>query len=90
MWKKKAGEAVEARYGHIEEARIRQARTVSAMIGVDDEGYCRRNKPATRDEGIKTLEDVYECEEKALFPFNECGKQGFKRFFDDSAIFTQK
>lgn len=81
LWKK-AGEAVEARYGHIEEARIRQARTVSAMIGVMMKDIAEETSRLLEMSGIKTLEDVYECEEKlvAFSPLMNVENKALKDF----------
>ncbi len=60
LWER-AAEKVKKDYGLIKNARIRQSRTVSRMIGVMMEDIANETERRLKEHKIHTLEDVYAC-----------------------------
>lgn len=61
-----SSEMIENTFGRIENPKIRFSRIISKMVGIMIADICVETTERLQKYGIKTLEDVYACEEKLV------------------------
>lgn len=90
MWRM-ASASVSERYGKIENEHVRRARTVSKMIGIMIKDVYFETLKQIENRGIKTLSDVYKCDEQVVRFSEKLGRanQELKKFLADNLYFSQ-
>lgn len=69
-----SSEMVQNMFGQIEDPKIRFSRIISKMLGIMIADICVETTERLQKYGIKTLEDVYACDEKLVSFSSELGQ----------------
>lgn len=87
-----ASEKVLDRYGKIADEHVRRARTVSKMIGLMIGDVYEETLKQMKKHGVKTLNDVYSCEEQLVRFSEDMGRanQELKVFLSDNLYFSER